>query len=259
MSRRRSTRSPSCAWPRRARAGTTTIRGAGELRHKESDRIAGVAAGLAALGADIEVDGDDIAHPRRRPAARRRDRQPRRPPARDDVRDRRPRRRPADDDRAARVGRGLLSRLLRRSRRGASMTKRVVLIGHPVAHSLSGAMQQAAFDELGIDARYELWDRAADRARRRRRRAARRRLPRRERHDPAQGAGRADGRPPDRGGVGHRRGQHDHARGPPADRPQHRRRRASRSRSTSSSVGRRCPSRPSCSARAVARGRSCTA
>jgi shikimate dehydrogenase len=41
------------------------------------------------------------------------------------------------------------------------MTKRVVLIGHPVAHSLSGAMQQAAFDELGIDARYELWDRTA--------------------------------------------------------------------------------------------------
>jgi len=40
------------------------------------------------------------------------------------------------------------------------MTKRVVLIGHPVAHSLSGAMQQAAFDELGIDASYELWDRA---------------------------------------------------------------------------------------------------
>jgi shikimate dehydrogenase len=40
------------------------------------------------------------------------------------------------------------------------MTKRVVLIGHPVAHSLSGAMQQAAFDHLGIDAAYELWDRA---------------------------------------------------------------------------------------------------
>ena len=40
------------------------------------------------------------------------------------------------------------------------MTKRVVLIGHPVAHSLSGAMQQAAFDKLGIDAKYELWDRA---------------------------------------------------------------------------------------------------
>jgi shikimate dehydrogenase len=39
------------------------------------------------------------------------------------------------------------------------MTKRVVLIGHPVAHSLSGAMHQAAFDALGIAARYELWDR----------------------------------------------------------------------------------------------------
>jgi shikimate dehydrogenase len=39
------------------------------------------------------------------------------------------------------------------------MTRRVVLIGHPVAHSLSGAMQQAAFDDQGIDARYELWDR----------------------------------------------------------------------------------------------------
>jgi shikimate 5-dehydrogenase len=39
------------------------------------------------------------------------------------------------------------------------MTNRVVLIGHPVAHSFSGAMQQAAFDAVGIDARYELWDR----------------------------------------------------------------------------------------------------
>jgi 3-phosphoshikimate 1-carboxyvinyltransferase len=41
-------------------AGTTRIRGAGELRHKESDRIAGIAAGLAALGARVEVDGDDL-------------------------------------------------------------------------------------------------------------------------------------------------------------------------------------------------------
>ena len=41
------------------------------------------------------------------------------------------------------------------------MTKRVVLIGHPVAHSLSGAMQQAAFDSVGIDATYEMWDRPA--------------------------------------------------------------------------------------------------
>jgi 3-phosphoshikimate 1-carboxyvinyltransferase len=41
--------------------GRTTIRGAGELRNKESDRIAGIATGLTALGAAIEVDGDDIA------------------------------------------------------------------------------------------------------------------------------------------------------------------------------------------------------
>jgi 3-phosphoshikimate 1-carboxyvinyltransferase len=42
-------------------SGTTTIHGAGELRHKESDRIAGVAAGLEALGASVDVDGDDLA------------------------------------------------------------------------------------------------------------------------------------------------------------------------------------------------------
>jgi 3-phosphoshikimate 1-carboxyvinyltransferase len=40
--------------------GRTTIRGAGELRNKESDRIAGIATGLSALGARIAVDGDDI-------------------------------------------------------------------------------------------------------------------------------------------------------------------------------------------------------
>jgi len=40
--------------------GVTTIRGAGELRHKESDRIAGIADGLRALGAAIDVAGDDI-------------------------------------------------------------------------------------------------------------------------------------------------------------------------------------------------------
>jgi 3-phosphoshikimate 1-carboxyvinyltransferase len=48
-----------CLAAARAR-GTTTIRGAGELRHKESDRIAGVAAGLTAMGARVEVDGDDL-------------------------------------------------------------------------------------------------------------------------------------------------------------------------------------------------------
>ena len=38
------------------------------------------------------------------------------------------------------------------------MPKQVVLIGHPVAQSLSGALQQACFDELAIDAQYELLD-----------------------------------------------------------------------------------------------------
>lgn len=39
------------------------------------------------------------------------------------------------------------------------MARRVVLIGHPVAHSLSGVLQQAAFDALGIEAVYEPMDR----------------------------------------------------------------------------------------------------
>jgi 3-phosphoshikimate 1-carboxyvinyltransferase len=41
-------------------SGTTVIRGAGELRHKESDRIAGIVVGLRALGARVDVDGDDL-------------------------------------------------------------------------------------------------------------------------------------------------------------------------------------------------------
>jgi 3-phosphoshikimate 1-carboxyvinyltransferase len=40
--------------------GRSRIRGAGELRDKESDRIAGIVAGLSSLGARIEADGDDI-------------------------------------------------------------------------------------------------------------------------------------------------------------------------------------------------------
>jgi len=40
--------------------GTSRIRGAGELRRKESDRLAGIAAGLRALGARVELTGDDV-------------------------------------------------------------------------------------------------------------------------------------------------------------------------------------------------------
>jgi 3-phosphoshikimate 1-carboxyvinyltransferase len=43
-----------------AAGGTSTIRGAGELRHKESDRIAGTADGLGALGVDVAIEGDDL-------------------------------------------------------------------------------------------------------------------------------------------------------------------------------------------------------
>jgi 3-phosphoshikimate 1-carboxyvinyltransferase len=41
--------------------GTTVVSGAGELRHKESDRIATVVDGLSALGADIEATEDGFA------------------------------------------------------------------------------------------------------------------------------------------------------------------------------------------------------
>ena len=46
---------PVLALAAAAASGTTRIRGASELRHKESDRIAGIAAGLGALGADVRV------------------------------------------------------------------------------------------------------------------------------------------------------------------------------------------------------------
>lgn len=40
--------------------GRTVIRGAGELRHKESDRIVGIVDGLRTLGARIDAIGDDL-------------------------------------------------------------------------------------------------------------------------------------------------------------------------------------------------------
>ncbi|HUY76336.1 MAG TPA: hypothetical protein VMV29_06170 [Ktedonobacterales bacterium] len=44
----------------------------------------------------------------------------------------------------------------------AGPLRQVGLIGHPVAHSHSPAMQQAAFAALGVAARYALWDTAPD-------------------------------------------------------------------------------------------------
>jgi 3-phosphoshikimate 1-carboxyvinyltransferase len=40
--------------------GTTRIEGLGELRHKESDRLAGIAAALSAMGGAVRVDGDAL-------------------------------------------------------------------------------------------------------------------------------------------------------------------------------------------------------
>ncbi|MEO7000967.1 MAG: shikimate dehydrogenase [Ktedonobacterales bacterium] len=51
---------------------------------------------------------------------------------------------------------------------GPKTTVRTVgLIGHPVSHSRSPAMQQAAFDALGIAAQYDVWDTPADQLARR--------------------------------------------------------------------------------------------
>jgi shikimate dehydrogenase len=38
------------------------------------------------------------------------------------------------------------------------MTVTIALLGHPVAHSVSPALQQAALDAVGFEARYEAWD-----------------------------------------------------------------------------------------------------
>ena len=51
---------PALALAAACARGRTVIRGAGELRRKESDRLSGIADGLAALGARVEVNGDDL-------------------------------------------------------------------------------------------------------------------------------------------------------------------------------------------------------
>ncbi len=40
--------------------GRSRFSGAGELRHKESDRLVGIMEGLCALGTDVTLDGDDL-------------------------------------------------------------------------------------------------------------------------------------------------------------------------------------------------------
>ncbi len=40
--------------------------------------------------------------------------------------------------------------------------KQVGLVGYPVTHSLSPSMQQAAFDALGVESCYALWETQPD-------------------------------------------------------------------------------------------------
>ncbi len=200
--------------------GTTVIRGAGELRHKESDRIAGIAAGLRALGARIEVDGDDI---RIEGGATLHGAET------DSLDDHRlamtfaiaglvasdtttigrPGSPPSPIPASSTTSKGCEHDQARRPHRPP---RRPFAVRRDAAGRVRFARHRRELRAVGQD---------LDRARRRGRRAPRRRLPRRQRHDPAQGAGRADGRPPDRGRPSHRRGQHDHPRGQAADRPQH--------------------------------------
>ena len=71
--------------------GQTVVRGAAELRLKETDRIAAVVDGLRGLGATIEATVGRIRRRGDRAPARRRDRRSGRPPDGDARRGRRPR------------------------------------------------------------------------------------------------------------------------------------------------------------------------
>ena len=57
-------------------SGATRMRGLHELRVKESDRLAAVAAGLKAAGVDCEIEGDDLIVEGGAPARRRHGRRP---------------------------------------------------------------------------------------------------------------------------------------------------------------------------------------
>ena len=56
-----STNFRSCLWPPPVHAGRTVLRGAEELRVKESDRIDAMAIGLQSLGVQVETWEDGMA------------------------------------------------------------------------------------------------------------------------------------------------------------------------------------------------------
>ncbi len=94
-------------------AGVTEVRDAAELRVKETDRIATVAAELARMGAQIRAAPRWLPRDRADPLARRRRRQPRRPPAGDGALRRGPRGRGPDHGRRHGLHRRQLSWLRR--------------------------------------------------------------------------------------------------------------------------------------------------
>ena len=113
--RRSCGRDPALAVAAAFADGVTEIRDAGELRVKESDRIATVEALLARVGVGVESGADALVDPRRAPA-RGAARQPRRPPHRHGGRDRGQRDRRRVRGRRLARGRGLVPRVHRRPR-----------------------------------------------------------------------------------------------------------------------------------------------
>ena len=137
------------------------------------------------------------------------------------------------------------------------MTKRVVLIGHPWPFAVL-AMQQAAFNSLGIDATYEAWDRALieladaiDELRTEAFLGANVTIPHKERVVPM--VDRLTEEAHTTAPSTPSRAKASAWSGTTWTRP------ASRSRSTGSSASRRCRARPSCAAPAAGPGRSSTA
>ena len=74
------------------------------------------------------------------------------------------------------------------------MTKRAGVIGHPLGHTVSPALLEAAFAAAGIDATYEAWDTPPDTLEGRVDSLRGAELSRRERDHPAQDGDRAHAR-----------------------------------------------------------------
>ena len=138
------------------------------------------------------------------------------------------------------------------------VTTRVALLGHPVGHSRSPAMHNAAFRELGLDWRYEALDVEPERFAEVLRVPSRAGVRGRERHDPAQAARARGGRrrqptsrgrwaPPTRCLRGRARARRQHRRRGLPDRPA-----GARARGAGGHAAR------SCWAPAAPRGRSST-